>query len=478
MDVKHYDEHKVLRSYVNNREKLSSPNTFTEDFEDNDKYPETQTEFSGNEEMDTFNDPIKQYLHEIGRVHLLNSNDEKQLARKIELAKRLMKIKNDYLREHGNPPSATEVISVILGEIRLAVHIIPLLREQLGLPVTESFIMSMSEVRLRESIEGVLDEQMITNIAGKLDRSADEIARLLINLSLNYGLLPGVILDSIDRRLSINDLEDLLTGEYSVTEIKQNEGQINKYLDTIEQDSTKAGKRLIEANLRLVVSVAKKHIGHNIGLLDLIQEGNIGLIKAVYKFDHHRGNKFSTYATWWIRQGITRSIADQGRTIRVPVHMVDQIRQLMTVKLILSQEFGHDPTIEEIGKKMDLPKEKIESILKAAQFPLSLELPIGDEGDSFLGDFLEDQNSTTPVDTTSAILLKEQVGKVLLELTPREQRVLSLRFGLDDGRSRTLEEVGHEFNLTRERIRQIETKAIRKLRHPSRSHGLKGYWES
>ena len=274
----------------------------------------------------------------------------------------------------------------------------------------------------------------------------------------------------------VNDPVRMYLKEIGVVPLLSNEEE-KELAIAVENGDLEAKQRLAEANLRLVVSIAKRYVGRGMLFLDLIQEGNLGLIKAVEKFDYRKGYKFSTYATWWIRQAITRAIADQARTIRIPVHMVETINKLIRVSRQLLQELGREPTPEEIAAEMNMPVERVREILKISQEPVSLETPIGEEEDSHLGDFIQDDNVPVPADAAAFTLLKEQLEEVLGTLTEREQKVLTLRFGLEDGRARTLEEVGREFNVTRERIRQIEAKALRKLRHPSRSRKLKDYLE-
>ena len=363
----------------------------------------------------------------------------------------------------------------------------------------QKFLEKMNElVALGKKKKSILDVQEINDFFADMELSAEQMEKVFEYLEGHNIDVLRITADTdddvdIDNMIAEEEEVDMENIDLSVPEGVSIEDPVRMYLKEIgkvpllsaereielakrmEEGDEDAKKELAEANLRLVVSIAKRYVGRGMLFLDLIQEGKLGLIKAVEKFDYHKGYKFSTYATWWIRQAITRAIADQARTIRIPVHMVETINKLIRVSRQLLQELGREPLPEEIAKELDMPVERVREILKISQEPVSLETPIGEEEDSHLGDFIQDDNVPVPAEAAAQTLLKEQLDEVLDTLTEREQKVLRLRFGMNDGRARTLEEVGKEFDVTRERIRQIEAKALRKLRHPSRSRKLRDY---
>lgn len=341
-------------------------------------------------------------------------------------------------------------------------------------------VLTISEDEEEPDEAALLEVENDEELAGeKIDLSVPEGANIEDPVRMYLKDIGKVPLLSAEEEITL--AQEMEAGDAASIQLQEDDGSLDQdtkeELERLVDIGDNAKKKLSEANLRLVVSIAKRYVGRGMLFLDLIQEGNLGLIKAVEKFDYRKGYKFSTYATWWIRQAITRAIADQARTIRIPVHMVETINKLIRVSRQLLQELGREPSPEEIAEEMEIPVERVREILKISQEPVSLETPIGEEEDSHLGDFIQDENVPVPADAAAFTLLKEQLVEVLSTLTEREQKVLRLRFGLDDGRARTLEEVGKEFNVTRERIRQIEAKALRKLRHPSRSRKLRDYLE-
>ena len=429
------------------------------------------------EPIEVIQDSVGMYLKEIGSVGLLKREEERLLARRVEIHKYLQRLEDGLTALEGRPPQAWTCIVQILKQVCEAEPLMDALARYLALAGERTLPEVMLHPQLREALDGELREEMVHFVAEILNREPDEAKADIQALSLDSRLLPKEVLEVSDDEPTLAELTARM-GEVEFKEaMKLYEFAFHGHLDRVRQEGLNAQGHMAEANLRLVVSVARKYIGRGMPLSDLIQEGNTGLLRAVEKFDYRRGYKFSTYAHWWIRQAVTRALADQARTIRIPVHMIEIINKLLRVSGRLVQEHGREPTNEEIATGMGITKEKAKEILNISQVPVSLETPIGEEGNSHLGDFIEDSNTIAPPEAASYQLLKEQVDDVLHTLSDREARILQLRFGLTDGRSRTLEEVGWDFGVTRERIRQIEAKALRKLRHPSRSIKLRDYVE-
>jgi RNA polymerase primary sigma factor len=408
------------------------------------------------EEDESVDDSVRLYLREIGRVRLLTAADERRLGRQIEEGRYLEML--NRMRTDDGGPLHDRLMTALEDQLQRLEQV----RKLMGLrkmPLGQLVL----DPDLRSRLDGTIDEPLRDALAEQMQSEPEVAQAILVRLSIVTHLF------TYD---SLLPLADYVDKPLTPALVYAAEEELRQIIDT----GRISARQLIEANLRLVVSVAKKYLGRGLSLLDLIQEGNAGLMHAVEKFDYRRGYKFSTYATWWIRQAVSRAIADQARTIRIPVHMVETMGKVARASRRLVQEYGRDPTNAEIGRDVDLPAERVAEVLKLGQEPVSLETPVGTEEESHLGDFLEDEQAVSPADAAMQRLLHEHIRQALDTLSERERNLLVLRFGLEDGRSRTLEEVGREFGVTRERVRQIEAKALRKLRHPSRSKRLRDFY--
>ncbi len=424
---------------------------------------------------DILDDPVRLYLREIGRVSLLTAKQEQALARKIEAERCIRRIERDLQAEWKRPPAAWETVSRIMERLAKGRDLYKLVAPSMNLPTNPALGVLTGDDGLPVRLTGEPDPGLVDTLAGRSGVPPREVKDAIIALAVLARMVPPSALEIVGKEVPLSGVLELLAEERVQRRLREHDPRFRQILESSCAEGARAEQDLTEANLRLVVSVAKKYIGRGMSLLDLVQEGNIGLMRAVDKFEYRRGYKFSTYATWWIRQAVTRAIADQSRTIRMPVHMVEHVNKLRRMSRQLVVDRGREPTIDELAQAMEMPPDRVREIIKLSLVPVSLETPIGEEGDSLLGDFIEDHAAPAPADSAAFQLLKEQIQQVLRTLNDRECRVLQLRFGLEDGRARTLEEVGHEFGVTRERIRQIEAKALRKLRHPSRSKKLKDF---
>jgi RNA polymerase primary sigma factor len=426
-------------------------------------------------ELELGEDLLNLYLDEVGQTPLLNAEEEKVLGSQIEEGKHLVRLEEDWVAEHGAQPSAIDLLLALMERFSRARLLFEALYQYLKLPSHGSIAEKVLHPDLRRAIDGNIDQQLSSAIAKITGASQTEIEKTVIELSLDSQLIPWHIIEKADQKSSLAEFGEALKSPEFRDKLESHRSEIFKHFAQVRERSRQATNHMIQANLRMVVSVAKGHIGWDVPLPDLIQEGNIGLMQAVQKFDHRRGFKFSTYAVPWIWQAINRAVNDQSRIVRLPGHLVDALTKLAKAKNSLSQKLGRPPTEKELSSETGLPLKKIESLLKlSSSGPVSFETPVGEEG-SQLGDFIGDQVILQPEEEATASLLKAKLSRTLESLTPRERRIIELRFGLGNEYSRTLEETGIELGLTKERIRQIEKEALAKLRHPSHSRELIGY---